>query len=242
MQELTYHLRGRTAVVTGGANGIGQRIVERLAEAGAAVEVWDIAAPDDPARVHRPVDVTDPQTIAAAARASLTAHGRIDILVHAAGFAGPTLPLVDYDPAQWRRLIDVNLIGTYEIVRHVVPVMQANGYGRVVLLASLAGKEGTPNASAYSAAKAGVIALAKSLAKELAQTDIRVNALAPAAVETAILRQMSPAHVQTMIDKSPMKRLGTVDEVAELALWLSSSACTFNSGAVFDLSGGRATY
>jgi 3-oxoacyl-[acyl-carrier protein] reductase len=242
MSEVTYDFHGRVAVVTGGANGIGARVAERLAASRAKVEVWDLAAPADPATIHRRVDVSDAATIAMATRSCLSTHGRLDILVHCAGYAGATLPLVDYDPAQWRRLIDVNLTGTYEVCRHVVPAMQAAGYGRIVLLASLAGKEGTPNASAYSAAKAGVIALTKSLGKELATTDIRVNCLAPAAVETAILTQMAPAHVRTMIDKSPMKRLGTVEEVAALTLWLVSDACTFNTGATFDLSGGRAVY
>jgi 3-oxoacyl-[acyl-carrier protein] reductase len=242
MGSVAYDFHGQVAVVTGGANGIGRCIADRLASAGASVEVWDLTPPADPDRIHRRVDVSDPHGVADAARACLAAQGQIDILVHCAGYAGATLPLADYDPAQWRRLIDVNLVGTYEVCRHVVPAMQARGTGRIVLLASLAGKEGTPNASAYSAAKAGVIALTKSLGKELADTDIRVNCLAPAAVETDILRQMAPEHVQTMIGKSPMRRLGTVEEVAALTLWLCSDACTFNSGATFDISGGRATY
>lgn len=234
-----YQYSGRTAVVTGGSNGIGRAIAERLVEADADVHVWDLSPPDFDGVTYSPVDVTDPATIAAAIDGT---EERIDMLVNNAGFAGSTVSTDDYDPAEWRRLIDVNLIGVYEVSRLVVPLMKRNGWGRIVNIASLAGKEGTPNASAYSAAKAGVIALTKSMGKELALTDIRVNALAPAAVETDILNQMSPEHVQTMIAKSPMGRLGTVDEVAEIVMWMLSAACTFNTGAVFDLSGGRATY
>ncbi len=192
------------------------------------------------------VDVTDATALAAATRSVTKQHGRIDILVHSAGFAGSSEPVVTYDPAEWRRIIDVNLVGTYEVCRHVVPAMQAadngRGAGRIITIASLAGKEGTPNSSAYSASKAGVIAFTKCLGKELATSGIRVNAIAPAAVETELLAQFAPAHVATMISKSPMGRLGTVDEVAEQVLWLSSEACSFSTGAVFDLSGGRATY
>jgi NAD(P)-dependent dehydrogenase (short-subunit alcohol dehydrogenase family) len=152
------------------------------------------------------------------------------------------MPLDEYDPLEWQRVIDVNLLGTYHVSRFVVPVMRRANAGRIVNIASLAGKEGTPNASAYSTAKAGVIAMTKSLGKELAQTGILVNGIAPAAVETSLLAQMSPAHVQTMIDKSPLGRLGTTGEVAQLALWLCSDSCSFSTGAIFDLSGGRATY
>ena len=156
--------------------------------------------------------------------------------------AGPTVPVEAYDPAEWRRLVEVNLIGVYEVARLVVPHMRKRPFARIINIASLAGKEGTPNSSAYSAAKAGVIAFTKALGKELADTNIRVNCIAPAAIETDLLKQMAPEHVEIMIAKSPMKRLGTVAECAELVLWLASEACTFNTGAVFDLSGGRATY
>ena len=238
----SYDLGGLVAVVTGGLQGIGAAIVTALQRAGATVIVWDMAANDDIAAGRRKVDVSDPASVNKAAEATLKAHGRLDILVNNAGFAGSTVAVEEYDPDEWRRIIDVNLTGTFTVCRRLVPAMKANGWGRIVNIASLAGKEGTPDAAAYSASKAGVIALTKSLGKELANTGVLVNAIAPAAVRTAILDQMSPQHVATMIGKSPMGRLGEPEEVAELALWLSSNACSFNTGAVFDLSGGRATY
>jgi 2-dehydro-3-deoxy-L-rhamnonate dehydrogenase (NAD+) len=241
----SYAFAGKVAVVTGAATGIGRAICDAFAQNGATPVNWD-RVPGDLNTPHAPrhfaVDITQPESIEAAVAATLDAYGRIDYLVNNAGFAGPTLPLDEYDPREWQRVIDVNLLGTYHVSRFVVPVMRRANAGRIVNVASLAGKEGTPNASAYSAAKAGVIAMTKSLGKELAQTGILVNAIAPAAVETTLLAQMSPAHVQTMIDKSPLKRLGTTGEVAQLALWLCSDACSFSTGAVFDLSGGRATY
>lgn len=239
---VSYDFSGRVAVVTGGANGIGREIARRFNQAGARVAVWDLASPDLSGVDGQRVDVTQPDTIAAALEATLSANGGIDILVNNAGYVGPTVPVEAYDPVEWRRLIEVNLIGTYQVTRHVLPHMRARPNGRIVNIASLAGKEGTPNSSAYSAAKAGVIAFTKALGKELAETDIRVNCIAPAAVETGLLAQMTPEHLEIMIAKSPLKRLGTVAECAELALWLASDACTFNTGAVFDLSGGRATY
>lgn len=238
MTKPIYDFSGCTAVVTGGAAGIGFAICDALKAAGAEVHVWDLSAVEDDRFSSSIVDVTNPDDITAA----LDGMERVDLLVNNAGFAGSTVPLDEYDRIEWRRLIDVNLVGVYEVCRQVVPLMRRYDQGRIVNVASLAGKEGTPNASAYSAAKAGVIALTKSLGKELATTGIRVNSLAPAAVKTAILDQMSPQHVQTMIDKSPMKRLGEADEVADAVLWLLSEACRFSTGAVFDLSGGRATY
>jgi 3-oxoacyl-[acyl-carrier protein] reductase len=240
-----YDFAGRVAVVTGAAGGIGRAVCEALACNGASVVNWDrvpgdLDAPYAPR--HFAVDITRPGSIETALAATLEAYGRIDYLVNNAGFAGPTMPLDEYDPLEWQRVIEVNLVGTYHVSRLVVPVMRRANAGRIVNVASLAGKEGTPNASAYSAAKAGVIAMTKSLGKELAQTGILVNAIAPAAVETPLLEQMSPSHVQTMIDKSPMGRLGTTQEVAQLALWLCSDSCSFSTGAIFDLSGGRATY
>lgn len=238
MSAPQYDFAGKVAVVTGGAAGIGAAVAGRLREAGATVHVWDLSEPDGVDLRFSRVDVTEAVQIAAA----LDGLERVDLLVNNAGFAGSTVPLDEYDPAEWRRLIEVNLVGVFEVCRQIVPIMRRHDYGRIVNMASLAGKEGTPNASAYSAAKAGVIALTKSLGKELAETGIRANALAPAAVQTAILDQMAPEHVQTMIAKSPMKRLGRVDEVTEAVVWLLSDACSFSTGAVFDLSGGRATY
>ncbi len=239
---LHYDFAGHTAIVTGGTGGIGRTIAEHLRDAGASVWIWDLAPPDIDGVRFGEVDVTRPETIDAATRAAMNLSGRVDILVNNAGFAGSTVPLDEYDPGEWRRILDVNLVGVFETCRQVVPHMRRSNSGRIVNIASLAGKEGTPNASAYSAAKAGVIALTKSLGKELATTGVRVNCLAPAAIDTPILDQMSPAHVETMIEKSPMKRLGTVDEAARAVLWLASEDCTFSTGAVFDLSGGRATY
>ncbi|MGD9741032.1 MAG: SDR family NAD(P)-dependent oxidoreductase [Dongiaceae bacterium] len=236
-----FDLGGRVALVTGGARGIGAAIAAALKRCGASVVIWD----RDP-QAHDAdclaVDITNPESILAALKETQRRHGRTDILVNNAGYAGLTAPLIEYPAGEWRRILEVNLTGTFLACQIVAPALIANGWGRIVNIASLAGKEGTPNAGAYSAAKAGVLALTKSFGKELARTGVLVNAIAPAAVRTALLDQMSPSHVQTMIDKSPMARLGEPEEVAELAVFLCSESCTFSTGAVFDLSGGRATY
>jgi 2-dehydro-3-deoxy-L-rhamnonate dehydrogenase (NAD+) len=240
--SLVYDFSGRTAIVTGASKGIGRRIAERLRDAGAQVWNFDVTPTEVQGIRQSSVNVTDADQIARAITQVLDETSRIDILINNAGFTGGSLTVEQLDPADWRRIIDVNLTGVFEVTRQVVPIMRRTGWGRVVNMASLAGKDGSPNLSAYSAAKAGVIALTKSLGKELADTNIRVNAVAPAAVETDILQQMAPEYVQAMIAKSPMKRLGTVDEIAEMVLWLCSEACSFSTGAVFDVSGGRATY
>jgi 3-oxoacyl-[acyl-carrier protein] reductase len=237
-----YDFGGKTAIVTGGSRGIGKTIAQRLNGCGAKVWVWDTAPVEDTAWSQIALDVTKPGDIERGLREVMASSVRIDILVNNAGITGGSGPLETFDPATWRRVIDICLVSVFEVCRQVIPLMRTSDHGRIVNMASLAGKEGTPNLSAYAAAKAGVMSLTKSLGKELATTNIRVNSVAPAAIKTEILSQMAPDMVAAMIAKSPMGRLGTVEEVAELVLWLCSEACSFSTGAVFDLSGGRATY
>ena len=236
---VAYDFHNRVAIVTGGTRGIGQAISEKLRDAGATVSVWDLNEPNYRGVSFAAVDVSNPPSIAAALS---NISDTVDILVNNAGYVGAAASVLEFDPVEWRRSIDVNLVSFYQVCRHVVPRMKGSGCGRVVNIASIAGKEGTPLVSAYSAAKAGVIAFTKSFGKELAGTNIRVNAIAPGVIDTDILSQLPPDAVQAMIDKSPMKRLGTVEEVAALALWLCSEDCSFCTGAIFDLSGGRAVY
>ena len=226
-----FDFTGRTAVVTGGMQGIGAAIAKRLTESGAKVVVWDL---DGAPRV----DVADPASIAAAAGKL----GRVDILINNAGIAGPSVPVVDYPIEQWKRVIDIDLNGPFLCCRAVVPHMVKAGYGRIVNIASVAGKEGNPNAVAYSASKAGVISLTKSLGKELAQSGVLVNCVTPAAAKTAIFDQMTKQHIDYMLSKIPMNRFVEVDEIAALVCWLASEDCSFSTGGVFDISGGRATY
>ncbi len=241
-------LRGKVAVVTGGARGIGLAIAERLTADGARVALWetDLAEARDVARriggFAALCDVTDEAAVAAALAATEQALGPVDIMVANAGITGPNVPVAAYPVADWRRVLEVDLTGVFLCDRAVTPGMVARGWGRIVNIASVAGKEGNPNAAAYSAAKAGVIALTKSLGKELAQTGVLVNCVTPAAAKTAIFDQMTPEHIAYMLGKIPMGRFVEVTEIAALVRWLSSPDCGFSTGAVFDISGGRATY
>jgi 3-oxoacyl-[acyl-carrier protein] reductase len=232
----------RIAVVTGGAKGIGAAVADRLEQDGLVPVVWDIATPATAGRRHLACDVSDEASVAQALAATEREHGPIAVLVNNAGLTGPSTTVAETPLAQWQKVQAINLTGTFLCSQAVAKAMVLRGYGRIVNTASLAGKEGTPTLSAYSAAKAGVIAFTKAHGKELAGTGVLVNAVAPAAIETDLLQQMSPETVATMIGKSPLKRLGTVDELAELVAWLASERCSFSTGAVFDLSGGRATY
>jgi NAD(P)-dependent dehydrogenase (short-subunit alcohol dehydrogenase family) len=243
-------LNGRHAVVTGGAAGLGLAITQRLLASGASVTWWDrdaaamAAAAKSLGRDLRcvTVNIGEHAGVVDAVRQTLQNHPAIDVLVNCAGITGPNVKLWDYPPEQWLQVMQVNLNGLFYACREVVPLMRLRNYGRIVNIASVAGKEGNPNASAYSASKAAVIALTKSLGKELADTGIRVNCVTPAAVKTAIFEQMSAEHVQFMLSKIPMGRFGEPEEVAAMVAWLCTQECSFSTGAVFDLSGGRATY
>ena len=221
----------RHAVVTGGAQGIGAAIVKRLKSSGAEVTVWDLDGSPK-------VDVSD----AASIQKALEKTGKIDILVNNAGIAGMNKPTIDYPIEEWERVLRINLTSQFLCCRAVAPRMVKAGYGRIVNIASIAGKEGNPNAVAYSASKAGVISLTKSLGKELAQSGVLVNCVTPAAAKTAIFDQMTESHINYMLSKIPMNRFVNVDEVASLVCWLASEDCSFSTGGVFDISGGRATY
>ncbi|HEY2255936.1 MAG TPA: SDR family NAD(P)-dependent oxidoreductase [Variovorax sp.] len=233
---------GRHAVVTGGATGLGFGIAERLLASGGSVTLWDRDGEAAAKAYALAVDVTQQPAVAKAVAATLAQAGRLDALVNSAGITGPNTRLWEYPVDAWREVIEVNLTGLFICCREVVGQMRSQGWGRIVNIASVAGKDGNPNASAYSASKAGVIALTKSLGKELADTGIRVNCVTPAAVKTAIFDQMTPEHIAFMRSKIPMGRFGTVQEVAAMVAWLCTEDCSFSTGAVFDLSGGRSTY
>jgi 2-dehydro-3-deoxy-L-rhamnonate dehydrogenase (NAD+) len=237
----TYDLEGKFAIVTGAARSIGRAIAELLRKSGATVVSWDL----DPAPVNGMrsfiVDVTNPQSINEGLRA-IGSEQRIDILVNCAGYLGKVVPFAEHGPSEWRRILEVNLVGTFQVTQAVLPTMRRQRSGRIVNLGSLAGKEGLAGLAAYSAASAGVIAFTKALSREVAQDDVFVNCVAPGPIDTEMIRSLGAEVVTTMIQDSPMGRLGTTAEVAHLVAWLCSEASRFNTGAVFDMSGGRARY
>ena len=243
-------LNGRCAVVTGGAQGFGRAITERFVASGARVAIWDhdsalaekTAQEIGPAVTAFRVDVSHQAMVEKTRDATLGLFGRIDILVNNAGIAGINKTVWETDLEEWRKVLRINLDGPFICCRAVVPTMIQQNYGRIVNIASIAGKEGNPNAAHYSASKAGLIALTKSLGKELAKTEIRVNAVTPAAIRTAIFDQMTQAHIDFMLSKIPKGRFVLVEELAAMVAWLASAECAFSTGAVFDISGGRATY
>ncbi len=242
-------LSGRKAVVTGGAQGIGRAIVERFLASGAEVAIWDRDLPLASAVAQElsgvtaiSADVTSYSDVERARDETVNALGRIDILVNNAGIAGPNTKTWEYPIDAWQQVMKVNLDGPFHCCRAVAPLLIAQGYGRIVNIASIAGKEGNPNAPAYSASKAAVIALTKSLGKELASYDISVNCITPAAARTAIFDQMTQEHIDFMLSKIPRGRFVTVEEIAGLVAFCASAECSFTTGAVFDISGGRATY
>src|ERR1043166_3585944 len=245
-------LHGRNAVVTGGARGIGLAIAQRLLASGASVSLWDLDAEALQSAAKAlagqgtvqtvVVTVAKPESVQAAAEEMLRLFGTVEVLVNNAGIAGATKKTWEFTPAEWQEVLQVDLFGVFLCCRAVVPKMIEKGYGRIVNIASIAGKEGNPNASHYSAAKAGVIAFTKSLAKETAKAGVIVNCVAPAVIETDILRQVSQEHIDYMLSKIPMGRFGLKEEAAALVAWLCSAECSFSTGVAFDLSGGRATY
>ena len=245
-------LAGKVAIVTGGARGIGYAISQRLLQSGAKVALWDMDA-DAMAQAEKElnapgktmsakVDITNEKEVDAALAATEKQLGVVDILINNAGIAGPTVKLWEYSPAEFRKVVEIDLVGPFLCCRALVPGMMKRGYGRIVNIASIAGKEGNANASAYSAAKAGVIGLTKSLGKELANHGIMVNCITPAAAKTDIFKQISQQHIDFMLSKIPMGRFVDVKEIAAMAAWLASGDCSFTTGGVFDISGGRAVY
>ena len=240
--SVSYDFAGQTSVVTGGARGIGRAIAAQFVRSGAQVWIWDIDPVELDGAHSLTVDVTKSDQIAEALTRIVDQNPQIDILVNNAGYLGSYQPFEQFDSSEWQRILQVNLIGVFEVTRQVLPLMRRAGRGRIVNMGSLAGKEGLPSLAAYSAASAGVIAFTKALSREVCDTDIRVNCVAPGPVDTDLIRRLGNEVVEAMITSSPLKRLGSVDEVAGLVLWLCSTASAFNTGAVFDMSGGRARY
>ena len=245
-----YDMSKEVAIITGGAMGIGLVCAQRLAENGAEIILWDRdsealeaakAAFNKPVTTIR-VDISDPQSVAAAMAASTKHHSRITQLLNSAGIAGPAVPTLDYTAEDWCQVIDINLNGTFYVNQAILPTMKAQNYGRIVNVASVAGKEGNPNAGAYSASKAGVIGLTKTLGKEMATHDIAVNCITPAAAQTRILEQITQQHIDYMLSKIPRGRFVLTDEIASMVAWLLSAENSFTTASVFDISGGRATY
>jgi 2-dehydro-3-deoxy-L-rhamnonate dehydrogenase (NAD+) len=235
MENKIMNFAGRRAVVTGGLSGIGEAVAKRITAEGGVVAIWDVNG-------GIKTDISDFASVQNAVAETVKQIGGIDILVNSAGITGPTVPVTEFPIDGWNQTFAVNVNGTFFTNKSVLPLMIAQNYGRIVNIASIAGKEGNPNASAYSASKAAVIGFTKSLAKEMAKTNITVNAVTPAAVRTPIFDQMPQAHIDFMLSKIPKGRFGSVDEVAALVCWLASEECSFSTGAVFDISGGRATY
>lgn len=249
MTHFPGRFKNRVAAITGGASGVGREAAARIAAEGGRVFLWDrdasalaAAAAAIPGAQTATVDVADAEDVARAAEGAFRVHGRLDVLIASAGITGPTSTLWEYPIEEWRRVIDIDLNGIFNTCRAVVPLMLKNEYGRIVNISSVAGKEGNPNASAYSTAKAGVIGLTKSLGKELAQTGVRVNCITPATFKSPILSQLPQSQIEYMRSKIPMGRLGEVEEVAALVCWLASEECSFSTAATFDISGGRTTY
>ena len=250
MKKISYDFKNRTAIVTGGAQGFGLDISKRLLESGASVIIWDndpkatevaIKDLDSPNLSSHVVDVSNYGEVDKTVN-EITKNSNIDILINNAGITGPTATLWEYDIEMWKKVVEINLMGTFNCCRSIVPNMIKNNYGRIVNVASVAGKDGNANASAYSVGKAGAIGLTKSLGKELADKNIAVNAVTPAGAKTRILDQMTKEHVQRMLSKVPRGRFLEVDEFTSLICWLSSEENTFSTAAVFDISGGRSTY
>jgi len=238
--SVSYDFSGQTAIVTGGARGIGRAVATQFVRSGAYVWIWDVDPIELDGAQSLKVDVTNSDQIAKAVAHVLGQSPRIDILVNDAGYLGSYQPFEQFDASEWERIVRINLIGVFDVARQVLPLMRRAGYGRIVNMGSLAGKEGLPNLAAYSAASAGVIVFTKALSREVCDTNIRVNCVAPGPIDTDLIRRLGDSVVNEMIAASPLKRLGSVDEVAGMVLWLCSDASAFNTGAVFDMSGGRA--